>query len=202
MGIHTPAHPGVSVPSPQPGMLPPSPLVEAAVGRLSATTAAKSSSLSALAEAGSRGPARPPWAAGGPQQSKKGRRCPALNSRSSLRRGVRGRRRPDTPKPPSPPGRPGPPRSGSAGSPGSAGPAGGTPNGAPEASVPAGICLCSPRSAGGGRDAMRPPLRSYLGEPCCDGNSEMLNFIHRIQENVRDRAQGSWGLRCSVEQRL
>lgn len=80
-------------------MLPPSPLVEAAVGRLSAAAAAKSSSLSALAEAGSTGPARPPWAAGRPQQSKKGRRCRALSSRSSLRRGVRGRRRPDTPKP-------------------------------------------------------------------------------------------------------
>lgn len=69
-----------------------------------------------------------------------------------------------------------------------------------EASVPAGICPCSPRSAGGGRDAMCPvPARAEmeraLGEPCGDGSSEMLDFIHRVQENMRDTAQGA-GDKC------
>lgn len=147
MGGRVPASKKASDGDPHPGppwgpcpfsaaeMLPPSPLVEAAVGRLSATTAAKSSSLSALAEAGSRGPARPPWAAGGgPQQSKKGRRCRALSSRGSLRRGVRGRRRPDTPRTPNPAGRARTPRSGRAGGPGSAG-----PNAAPKRRSPPGF---------------------------------------------------------------
>lgn len=208
MGGRVPASKKASDGDPHPGppwgpcpfsaaeMLPPSPLVEAAVGRLSATTAAKSSSLSALAEAGSRGPARPPWAAGGgtPAEQKgaalPGAEQPRLPQTWSAR-----------PAPPRHPQNPQPRRE-------SPDPAlgacrrprlCGTERG-PEASVPAGICPCSPRSAGGGRDAMCPvPARAEmeraLGEPWGDGSSEMLDFIHRVQENRRDTAQGA-GDKC------
>lgn len=119
-----------------------------------------------------------PGQPGDPSRTKRARRRWALSSRRPPRRGVRGRRRPDTPKPLRPPAGSG--RAIQAAS-GSAGPAG-DPGGSPRRVGACRDLLCAAlgvRAAGG----MRPSqLRSYLGEPCGDGSSGMLNFIHRVQE--------------------
>lgn len=181
-GVYTPAHPGVPVPPPQPGMLSPSPPVEAAVGRLSAITAAKSSSLSASAAAETGGPARPLWAAGGPQQNKTGAAPPgAEQPRLPQTWGAR-------PAPPRHPPNPHPRREdpasrgrGVQAAPGSAGPAG-DPERSPRSVGPRRDLSCAPLGVRAVGRMRSPPPRSYLGEPCGDGSSETLNFIHRVQE--------------------
>lgn len=85
---------------------------------------------------------------GDPSRTKRARRRRALSSRGSLRRGVRGRRRPDTPQTPIPAGRIRPLGVGVSRRPPALLGRPGTPDGAPEASVPAEICRALPSECG------------------------------------------------------